>query len=85
MSLSFLCRTVYNIGAMAKETLIKQANTNARSLDSAELPEKRQFCCARDDRDELNQSLPKVPKRSYNIPALQRGCAALTFSSHLTG
>jgi len=43
----------------AKETLIRYDTTNARSLDSAELPKKRQFCSARDDRDELNQSFPK--------------------------
>ena len=38
------------------EALLNYGTINARSLDSAELPKKRQFCFARDDRNEFIQS-----------------------------
>ena len=38
------------------EALINYGTINARSLDSAELPKKRQFCFARDDRNGFIQS-----------------------------
>jgi hypothetical protein len=58
-----------------RETLIKYDTTNARSLDSAELPKKRQFCFARDDRYELDQSSlavsfqPSVSAKSQELAA----------------
>src|SRR5690348_17446429 len=51
------------------ETLFKYDTTNARSLDSAELPKKRQFCFARDDRDELNQGFPITNYRFSRLSA----------------
>jgi len=61
-------RTIYQLPA-TKETLIKYDTTNARSLDSAELPKKRQFCFARDDRDELNQGFPITNYRFSRLSA----------------
>ncbi len=39
--------------------LIKLSKSQSRFLDFAELPENRQFRCARNDKAELNQSFPR--------------------------
>ena len=67
LSINFWIETVQD----ARETLIEyREGQTLRSLDCAELPEKRPFCFAGDDRTELNQSL--ISLRSVRSPASLR-------------